>query len=718
MSAFEELAPFIQDYIYRHRWQELHEAQVAACDVLFHTDQNLLIATPTASGKTEAAFLPVLTEIFRDPPTSVGVLYVAPLKALINDQFLRIEELLEEASIPVTKWHGDAPQAARSKLLQHPAGVLQITPESLEAMLMKRKQQAVTLFSDLRFIIIDEVHQFIASDRGVQLSSLLERIQGLTGRIPRRIGLSATLGDMAEAEAWLNNGTGRTCVSPAVNTGRRRARIMLDHFYTVKENVDDASWSPYFESLYLLTRGQKSILFSNSREEVEVTINRLKLLAEKNKERDYFHVHHGNISAENREYAEEQMRDADAPVVTGATVTLELGIDLGDLERIVQTGAPHSVSSLTQRLGRSGRRSGVSEMCFVFREDVPDIGDSFHRKINWQFIKCIALIELYRNNWLEPLRAEKYPYNVLFHQTMSVLYGFGAVSPELLAQKMLSESTFRHIGQEDFRLLLRHMLEADMIEKTGDGALAFGKRGEWKTNHFEFYAVFETPTEYSVREGATEIGTLHRPMPESERFVLGGKTWEVLSVDEEQKSIQVKYVGGMSSVSWDTSGIADVHTRVLQKMREILVGDETYGYLSTGAAQRLAEIRSTIRQTRAFPPEPQTDIFPLSPNRYGLCPWLGTRALNALTFCLQAKGLRVLLEDSDWVVRIVEADDPAKLAGLLTEIRAEAVNADDLPLPAKLPAMGKYGDYVPPSLARKQFIDRYIDVDEMRRELR
>lgn len=239
MKAFDELAPFIKDYIYRNNWEELHEVQVAACDIVFHSDTNLLIATPTASGKTEAAFLPIITELYNKPSNSVGVLYIAPLKALINDQFVRIETLLEEADIPVTKWHGDASQSRKSKLLKDPKGVMQTTPESLEALLMKRKQQAVKLFSDLRFIIIDEVHNFIGEDRGVQLISLLERLQNLIGSVPRRIGLSATLGNMKAAEEWLESGTNRACMTPLVGTARRKAMIMANHFYTLPQPADD-----------------------------------------------------------------------------------------------------------------------------------------------------------------------------------------------------------------------------------------------------------------------------------------------------------------------------------------------------------------------------------------------------------------------------------------------------------------------------------------------
>ena len=717
MSTFDKLAPFIQDYIYRHKWQELHEIQVAACDVIFNTDNNLLISTPTASGKTEAAFLPIITEIYNKPSSSVGILYIAPLKALINDQFVRIEELLDEAYIPVTKWHGDASQTAKNRLLRKPQGVLQITPESLEAMLMKRKQSVIALFSDLRFIIVDEVHNFIASDRGIQLTSVLERIQNLANVIPRRVGLSATLGDISVAEEWLSKGTQRSCDSPAIGIGRRKAQIMLNHFYTNAKKTDDESWISYYDFLYSITCGRKSIIFSNSRGEVETNINRLKILAGNKKDRDVFHVHHGNISADSREYTEEQMRTSDTSVVTGATVTLELGIDLGDLERIVQTGSPHSVSSLAQRLGRSGRRSGISQMCFVFNEDMLSQNRAFYKAINWQFIKCIALIELYRENWLEPLRISKFPYNILVHQTMSILYSYGDVSPEILAQKLLSIETFYHIGQDDFKTLLRYMLDVEMIEKTQEGKILIGKKGEWLTNNYEFYSVFENVVEYAVREDAREIGTLYQTIPVGERFVLSGRTWEVIEVDDEKKVIYVKFVGGKSTINWTGNIPGETHTKVLQKMREVMVSNDEYGYLHHSAATRLSEIRNTIRQIGIFAETHQADVFSISPNSFGLFPWLGTRALNALKFAMQSKGIEITDKDSNDILLIVSVENVNELKNILKNIKTSAIDIETLPIPKEPPYFGKYSDYVPPILAYKQYIDNFIDINEMQKEL-
>ncbi|MDR2735101.1 MAG: DEAD/DEAH box helicase [Spirochaetota bacterium] len=714
MSAFEKLAPFIQDYIWRNEWNELHEVQVAACDVVFNSDANLLIATPTASGKTEAAFLPVITKIYNDPSASVGVLYIAPLKALINDQYVRIDELLKEADIPVTPWHGDASQSRKNKILKNPKGIMQTTPESLEAMLMKRKQDAVRLFSDLRFVIIDEVHNFIDGDRGIQLASLLERLQTLTGHIPRRIGLSATLGDMAAAESWLCGGTKRTCVTPNVGAERRRAMIMVNHFYVLPESANEErkSMLPFFESLYDITRGKKSIVFSNRRSDVERNIAHLKEIAEKRKEPDVFLVHHGSISAENKKFVETQMKSSEKPLVTGATVTLELGIDLGDLERIVQTGCPHSAASLAQRLGRSGRKNGLSEMYFVFEEVKMPEAAAFYESINWLFVKCIALIELYRENWLEPIAVDRYPYGVLFHQTMSFLYSHGEASPEFLAQSILSESVFSNITKDDYRDLLRYMLEKKQIERTDSGKLLIGSRGEYLTNHYDFYSVFETQVEYSVREGTHEIGTLSALMPPETTFVLWGKTWIVAEVDKERKIMYVQSAQGKPPTKWGGPGGGIEYTWVLRKMRAVIAGSDENPDLHPNAADRVREIRRMVRQTRLL----DDAIFEIAPDTFGVALWIGTKALNALVFALHALlPNRVVFALPYYlplfiIVRGVTRDE---LAQALERIQSSPPTVESLRIPDDIAPPGKYNAWVPEHLLRKQYINKYIDIAEL-----
>ena len=238
MNVFDRLAPFIQDFIYQNKWEELHGNQVAACEVIFDSDDNLLLSSGTASGKTEAAFLPILTELYEHPSASVGVMYISPLKALINDQFKRLDLLLEGSNIPVTKWHGDASETGKSRLIKHPEGVIQITPESLESLLTNKRGACMSMFSDLRFVIIDEVHSFMRDVRGLQLLCVLERLKKLTGVNPRRVGLSATLGDVSLAKNWLNTGTGRSCAAPLFDEGKKRVRLHIERFVNYADKKD------------------------------------------------------------------------------------------------------------------------------------------------------------------------------------------------------------------------------------------------------------------------------------------------------------------------------------------------------------------------------------------------------------------------------------------------------------------------------------------------
>ena len=354
-NVFERLAPFIQEYIYLNGWSEIRPIQVAACDIILNTEDNLLLSSGTASGKTEAAFLPTLTDIYENPSKTIAILYISPLKALINDQFIRIEDMLKETEIKVHKWHGDVPQNLKNKVLKNPSGIMQTTPESLEAMLMRNPGYIIKLFSDLRYIIIDEVHYFMNDDRGLQLLCIFERIQRLIKSEPRRIGLSATLGDYELARKWLSSGTRRNCAIPDVGEEKRKIRLGVK-YYEIEENEEETSILNYYKDLYDKTLNKKCIIFSNSKSEVESNIAHLKKIAKMNNTKDIYYVHHANISNALRRQAEEQMKLEDENAITGATLTLELGIDLGKLDRIVQTGSPFSVSSFIQRLRKKWQK--------------------------------------------------------------------------------------------------------------------------------------------------------------------------------------------------------------------------------------------------------------------------------------------------------------------------------------------------------------------------
>ena len=323
MDVFSRYAPFIQDFIYQNDWQSLRAVQVAAGEAIFGTDENVLITASTASGKTEAAFFPILTLFTEDMPSSVGAIYIGPLKALINDQFSRLNDLCKEADIPVWHWHGDVAQSHKNKLLKKPSGILQITPESLEALLLHKHAYISKLFGDLRFIVIDEVHSLMRGDRGGQTLCLIERLSKMAGVNPRRIGLSATIGDPENTGRFLAQGTGRGTIIPKIENKGTKWRLSMEHFY--KGHLSPAGEDEIGEALPVLdmktdeapknadpgmayifehTRGKKCLVFVNSREECEAVTTTLRQYCEENHEADRFLIHHGNLSASYRETAE------------------------------------------------------------------------------------------------------------------------------------------------------------------------------------------------------------------------------------------------------------------------------------------------------------------------------------------------------------------------------------------------------------------------------
>ena len=522
-EIFARFPEFIREFIYARGWESLRDVQVAAAESILAGSNNLLLTSSTASGKTEAAFFPILSLLCEDPPASVGVLYIAPLKSLINDQFGRIEELLDASGIPVTHWHGDVAGSHKKKLLETPRGILQITPESLESMLINRSNDLVRLFGDLRFVVIDEIHTLTGSDRGNQILCQLARIGRVIGYHPRRIGLSATVGDPALAAAWLSAGSGRETDIPVFERGALRWRLGLEHFYVQnarEEQSEEPKDNPTptaptlfdagYSFMYDCVQGKRSLVFSNSREETEYLCATFRQIAKLRGDPDCFLIHHGNLSAALREEAELRMKDEESPpTVTCATVTMELGIDIGRLERVLQNQSPNSVTGFLQRLGRSGRRGQPPEMMMVFREEDPLPNTPLPQLMPWELLKAIAIIELYRGErFIEPPVMRRQPFSLLFHQTLSVLASSGELSLPRLAERVLSLPPFAHITKEDYRALILSMLNNGFLEMTEEKTVIVGLAGERLLKSFKFYAVFKDSEDYTVRAGSDEIGSV------------------------------------------------------------------------------------------------------------------------------------------------------------------------------------------------------------------
>ena len=727
-EIFDRFPDFIQEFIYRHNWETLREVQVAAAETIFYSDRNLLLTSSTASGKTEAAFFPILAELCENPPASVGVLYIAPLKSLINDQFYRIEELLRESGISVTHWHGDVAQSHKKKLLEKPRGILQVTPESLESMLINRSNDVVRLFGDLRFIIIDEIHTLTGSDRGNQILCQLARLGHIIGHHPRRIGLSATIGDPQRAADWLGAGSGRETDVPTLTPQRTHWRLGMEHFYIQnsktqqstepREQTDGPASSIAYDAgysyMYDCVRDKKSLVFSNSREETEYLCATFRQIAKNRGEQDIFLIHHGNLSAAIREEAELKMKADEELAVTCATVTMELGIDIGRLERVLQNQSPNSVTSFLQRLGRSGRRGQPPEMMMVFREEDPLPNTPLPQLIPWELIKAIAIVQLYvEERFIEPPGLRKLPYSLLFHQTLSILASSGELTPRRLADRILSLPPFVAVPKEDYKTLILSMLQNDFLELTDEKTLIVGLTGERLLRSFKFYAVFKDSEDYTVRCGSDEIGTITTPPPVGDRFALAGRVWEVEELDIQHRLIYVKSVEGKMEVSWP-GDFGEVHTRIVERMRQVLMEDTVYPYLKPNAQKRLETARHVARNTGML----KHSLVHLGGYSWCLFPWLGTRSFRAVRKLIAqnaaAFGVTGIEYEGCYFItfKMSRGTDYDLISTLSEQIRNGGVDPESLVGIGEAPVFEKYDDYVPAELLRRAYATDKLNVVE------
>ncbi|MBS6446837.1 MAG: DEAD/DEAH box helicase [Clostridiales bacterium] len=724
-EIFYRFSPLVQDFIYANGWETLRPIQVAAAEVIFDSDDNLILCSDTASGKTEAVFFPILSQIEGGGAGTVEVLYIAPLKSLINDQFERIDALLRDSGIPVFHWHGDVAASHKNKLIKNPAGVLQITPESLESMLMNRRSDIIRLFGGLKYVIIDEIHTLMGVDRGNQILCQLDRIREIIGYHPRRIGLSATIGDPEKARDWLTGGTGRRTQIPSAGAGKSKWRLALEHFY-VQDNTKDRDISAAeqpeekaeidagYEYLYDCVKDKKSIVFSNSREETEYVTATLRQIAARRMEDDIFYIHHGNLSAAIREEAEQKLKD-EKKCVACATVTLELGIDIGRIERILNMGAPTTVSSFLQRLGRSGRKTGIPEMFMLFREEKPLPDTPLPQLIPWELVRGIAVVELYlEEKFIEPPSVKKMPLSLMFQQTLSILASSGENTPKRLAEKVLSLSPFAEVDREDYRELMISMIKNGYIDMTEEKGLILGLKGERLTKSFKFYAVFKDDENYSVKHESEEIGTISSPPPVGDRFALAGRVWEVEELDLERKLIYVHGVAGKMQVEWP-GDYGEIHTKILEMMRKILSGTDEYPYLKPNATERLAAARRVFANAGMR----ESILVSLGGNTRCLTPWLGTRSFRTLRKYLQKNaslfGIYGIEYDGCYYMTFKCDRSPEELLALMKHrIPSEHIDTLELVGKGEMPVFEKYDPCIPPELLRRAYATDKLRTDEMK----
>lgn len=722
-SAFHQLHSGVQRWIWDKGWRELRPIQELALEPIL-AGRDVVLAAPTAGGKTEAAFLPIVSRIASEPPLGVGCLCVSPLKALINDQFGRLEELCGHAKVPVSRWHGDVSAASKRSLLDHPAGILLITPESLEALFVLQGPRIVRLFGALGFVVVDELHAFFGSERGRQLQSLLHRIELTVRRTVPRVALSATIGDLRLAAEFLRPGRGGDVVCIESTDDARELRLQVRGYKetaprltpkdieraeaegraVTTEDIVTGDVRDVADHIFRTLRGSDNLIFANSRARVEQMADILAGLSEQARVPNEFLPHHGSLARDLREDAEAVLKDSTRLGNVVCTTTLELGLDIGSVDSIAQIGSPPSVAALRQRLGRSGRRQGAPAVLRVYvSEESLTPETALEDTLRTELVQTVAMVDLLLERFCEVPLTGKLHLSTLVQQLLSVIAQYGGVKPREAWRALCASGPFSAITSETFAELLRCLGGKDLISQDHDGTLVIGTAGERLVEHYSFYAAFDTPEEYRLVTKGRTLGS----MPITTVVMVGmylifaGRRWRVVSLDEERKVIDLIPAGGGRPPKFIGTG-APVGDEIREKMLEVYRSDSVPAYLDATARELLREGRQAFR-------EAGLERESLIPSGQGtlVFPWVGDRVMNTLQILFLDRGLRA---ENRGVAFHVEGAAPDVVRHQL-EVIASAEPADPLALAALVAnkRFEKYDSLLSEELLCRDYASRSLD---------
>lgn len=696
MSNFHMLCdPLKNKIINRLGWKELTPVQEKSIPEIIE-GKNAVILAPTAGGKTEAAFFPILHLINKEKVSETSVIYVSPIKALLNNQEYRLKELSSFIYGDVFKWHGDVSSYQKMKTLKKPPNILMITPESIEVILRNQKIDKNEFFKKIRFVVIDEIHSFADGERGIHLMALLERIQRFSQNDIQRIGLSATVGNPDTIGKWMQGSSKREMIvidPPKINTPKKI------EIKVVKKEEDFA------KEVYKRIVGKKALFFSNSRSAAEMI---KKEIEEKDIES---YVHHSSIDKRFREMAEERFKLGINTCII-ATNTLELGIDIGNLDIVLQLDSPKTVSSFLQRIGRTGRRKG-SIAHYVF---FPTRRDNF--------ILSIAILNLSIKRWVEDVYVTKIAYDMMFYQILTIaLAGFG-VNKDEIYDTLVNVYSLSEITRNDYEKLIEYMADKKYIQIDRDNIYidietekTFGRQ-----NFMELYSSFETTKEYTVRYRNRSIGTLERwfvnALGEDFQFILAGKYWQTDKIDRQKSIIHVIEASTAKPPRW-SSGAGFYSYELSQEVLQVISGNEEYLFLNKYESSLLEEIRY---EEKSFGIEVGKIIIEENKDGYRFHTYAGNR-INytlAMTFCLINSMLDT--KNISWSgFEIVPADKDFKpkddqILEILNQIKNNDNYFKDIhdDLVNRVPdiSTSKYQKYLPEDMRKKMISDYVYDIKE------
>lgn len=592
-SSFDLLDTKVQQWVWKQGWTSLKDIQENSIPPILDDNCDVIISAATAGGKTEAVFLPILTNILRwESVSGYQVLYISPLKSLINDQFRRLQDMTQNMSINVTPWHGDISSSKKHNSLKDPNGILIITPESLEALFVHNHFKLKKAFGNLKYVVIDELHAFIPTERGKQLQSLMSRIENVIGKHIPRIAMSATFSDFGIVKEFLRQDHCIPCIIPDQGKSNHEIKVLIkDYGYNEESYINKSITNEIFKRL----RGENNLVFTNSRHECECFTS---LLNEKCREEDVpneFRIHHGSISKETRTKVEHELQSGSLPITAICTATLELGVDIGKVKSIAQIGTSNSVSGLRQRLGRSGRR-GEASILRVFTFDYKRKAIGLLDILRDDLFQNIAVIELLKAHKYETPTIDCIHLSTLIQQILSLIAEYGSFYPKDGWKLLCQNGAFSNVSVNLFLKLLRDLGKNDVIRQMENGQIIIGPTGDEILSDKEFYAAFTTYLEFEIinSQNGEHIGSLQAQIGIGSSIVFGGRKWLVTEIDYRTSRAYVE-PSDYGEIPIFFNDYYEIDGIIVQKMKDIYMSDDLYPYLDIKS-----EAIKTLHNARSF----------------------------------------------------------------------------------------------------------------------
>lgn len=700
-SSFELLHESMQKWIWNQGWSSLRDIQENSIPAVLGGDSDVIISASTAGGKTEAAFLPILSRLLIEPSEGYDVLYVSPLKALINDQHRRLIDMTSGTSVAVTPWHGDIDVTRKTRSLKNPSGVLIITPESLESFLINKNTSVKQAFGKLKYVVIDELHAFIGSERGKQLQSLLSRIELITGNKAPRIAMSATFSNYDKVKEFLRPDLSFPCVIPDQGNSNHETRILVkEYIQTEGRDIEKDIAQEVFTKL----RGSNNLVFTNSRVAAEGYAVRLGDMSDEENVPNEFRVHHGSLSKVERESVELELQAGETPITALCTSTLELGVDIGKVKSIAQIGVANSVSGLRQRLGRSGRRNEPSILRVFSVENDESAGELYELRTN--LVQNIAVIELLREKAYEAPVIDKPHLSTLIQQILSLLASFSGFYPKEGWEILCKHGAFRNIRPELFQTLLKCMGKQDLISQLNTGEIIIGKEGERLLRRLDFYTAFVAPIDYDVinNEDFKRVGMIQSIPDVKAQLILAGRRWIVDRVDEKSEKIYVSRIKTGGAISF-ASEMPEVDELITRKMRDIYMSAEVYPYLDTAS-----ESDKELIKAREYFTKNALDMKCYVNN--SLFTWAGAKVNRTIALICKLR----LRKDLDYNYLRIYGITPNDIVYILSQPKPKG---DDLAalLSRSLKEKQQYDHFLSDELLNHEYASTYLDVDKAWKEL-